>query len=66
MKGFLVSLSAAVVVFLAVTGEYISFRILLPDMGLTAPDWWAIFWANVFLVLFTGGPWFVIKVVADS
>lgn len=38
-------------IFLAALFEYIVGRILLPEMGLTAPDYWTWFWTSFMIAL---------------
>lgn len=51
MDKFLAYLGALVIVLVTVTGAYISGRILLPEMGLTAPSWTAWLWSIAFMTI---------------
>ena len=62
MKGILRFLMYCLSSTLFSTMFYIAGRILLPDMGLSAPDWWAWFWAT-FLVI---GPLVLILLIAQT
>lgn len=51
MDKFLAFVGAAIILLVAVTGAYVSGRILLPEMGLTAPPWTAWFWSTMFVTV---------------
>lgn len=57
--GFLL-LAFAILLFGA-TGEYVCGRIILPAVGLTAPDFWTWFWFMTFAVLFSIPLWIINK-----
>lgn len=35
-----------------VTGEYVGGRVILPEVGLTAPGWWTWFWFTSWASIF--------------
>lgn len=52
MKAFLAVVSMYLVIcFAGAFGEYVGGRIVLPDVGLTAPEYWTWFW----FTFWTGG-----------
>lgn len=45
-------------------GEYVCGRILLPEVGLTAPQYWTWFWFMFFAMVFSSPLW-VIRALLD-
>lgn len=54
MEVFWAVMAGITAFFAAALVLYIAGRILLPDMGLRAPDYWAWFWATFFVGGFAG------------
>jgi hypothetical protein len=58
-----VVLTITIAVASLVTGEYIFGRIVLPEMGLSTPQWWTYFWGDLFFLIFLSPFYFILYLV---
>lgn len=56
-------LVVGLLVLIEATAGYVGGRIILPEMGLTAPGWWAWFWLLSWIAVFVAPITLLVAVV---
>lgn len=59
MGKFFMAVVVASCLFVAALGEYICGRIILPAVGLTAPEYWTWFWFMFWGLTFSSPFWLI-------
>lgn len=63
--GLAVGVSIVIFLVLEATGLYIASRILLPELGIQPLEWWTIFWAVLWVGVFSL-PAYLVKRLVDA
>lgn len=63
METFIRCILALFIVVVGSAAEYVGGRILLPELGLSAPEYWTWFWAMFWMTIICTPIWIIKEVV---